>query len=125
MKSLAKIYVGIDISLKYLDIHIFPLEKSFKIANSKNAISLFLKKLTQYEVKQIAFESTGGYECHLNSELKNTNYLFWQVDPLRIKAFIISEGIRAKTDKIDARMIALFASKRESSYQTIQLTDSE
>jgi transposase len=125
MNTLPKIYVGIDVSKKYLDIHILPLEKSLRITNSKHGIKLLQKQIAQFEVGQIAFESTGGYECHLFTELKDTGYKLWQVDPKRIKAFIVSEGIKAKTDKIDARMIALFASSRQPNYQPIQLSATE
>ncbi len=125
MNTISKIYVGIDISKKYLDIHILPLEKSSRIENSKQGIEILLKLLSPYEIGQIAFESTGGYECHLIRDLKIAKHNFWQLDPKRIKAFIISEGIKAKTDKIDARMIALFAASRQPSYQPIQLSVTE
>lgn len=42
-----------------------------------------------------------------------SDYVVWRVQAKRIRAFIVSEGIKAKTDKIDARMIALLASQKQ------------
>jgi transposase len=61
-------------------------------------------------------ESSGGYENFLLKELSMQGHKTWQVDPKRIKAFITSEGIKAKSDKIDARMIALFGTQKQRSY---------
>lgn len=125
MNNIAKIYVGIDISKEHFDVHFFPIEKSFRVINSFQGVKNLIKFLAQYEVGQIVFEATGGYECHLMHELSQTSYQVWQVDPKRIKAFIISEGIKAKTDKIDARMIAQFAATKKPFYQSIKLTPTQ
>lgn len=116
MKKIADIFVGVDVSKKFLDIWLYPKNEYFKILNSDEGIQKLLQTLSMYNIKRIVCESTGGYENLLLDLCKKANYNIWQVDPKRIKAFIISEGIKAKTDRIDAKMIALFAAKKEPRY---------
>jgi transposase len=119
MKSVHKIYIGVDISKNSLDFYIYPTGKHFKIQNQQNAIECFIKSLADYDIARIACEATGGYEILLNTLLQKNGYLLWIVDPVRIKGFIISTGIKAKTDKIDAKKIAEFASKNEPNYKPL------
>ena len=94
--------------------------------NSEEGINNLFRILSQYEVGQVACEATGGYEHLMCKMLRTKKYKVWPVQPKRIKAFIESEGIKAKTDKIDAKMIALFASQKSSSYEPFQpSTDDE
>ena len=117
--TLSHIFVGIDISKKFLDVHLHPVAKDFRVANSQAGINKLIQVLSAYTVVQIVFESSGGYGYLLKQELSINNYNTWQVQPRRIRAFIISEGIKAKTDKIDAQMIALFASQKRPKYHEI------
>ncbi|HSW48319.1 MAG TPA: transposase [Candidatus Saccharimonadales bacterium] len=123
MVTLSSIDVGVDVSKKHLDIHLHQIGKSARIANSATGITELEKLLAQYNIGQVACEATGGYERLMYKTLRQANYKVWRVEPRRIKAFIASEGIKAKTDKIDAKMIALFASKKCSSYEAIELSD--
>jgi transposase len=126
MKSMvSKIFVGVDISKDFLDIHLYPLEKNFRMNNSQKGISNFVSMLGNHEVFQIACESSGGYEYLMLEELTKNNYKVWQINPRRVRAFITSEGIKAKTDKIDARMIALFASQKQPSYEQVNRPETE
>lgn len=122
--NIPQVYVGIDVSKNFLDIHIYPLEKSFNVANSKQGIESVIRKLANCEVAKIAFESTGGYE-YLLFKMMNKSFSTWRIEPKRVKAFIVSEGIKAKTDKIDARMLALFAASRTQKYQALQISVTE
>jgi transposase len=117
MKNIAKVYVGVDISKDTLDIHIYPLNKAFKIANSIFEIKKLLKELSKYNVEQIGCEATGGYEKLLAKTLEEGSLKLWVIDPRRIKGFIVSSGCKSKSDKIDARKIAEFISKNSRSYE--------
>jgi len=125
MTTLSKVYVGVDVSKNSLDIYIHPMGKFFKIANTKTAIEKFIKDLAQYEIFQITCEATGGYEKLLAKLLKNNSYSLWVVDPRRIKGFIIASGCKSKTDKIDAKKIAEFASKSPRDYEAISKTKNQ
>lgn len=117
MNKVAKIFVGVDVSKDRLDIYLARINKPFQVENTDRGFKDFVKELSRYEgIECIAFESTGGYEAKMAGALEKAGYQTWRIDPSRIKAFIRSEGIKAKTDTIDARMIALFASQKQRSY---------
>lgn len=125
MKKITKIWVGVDISKNHLDIYFHPVSKNYKIINSVEAIEQFIAKLSQYNIKRIACEATGGYEKTLASTLKKHGYSLWIIDPRRIKGFIISTGCKGKTDKIDAQKIAEFAAKNTPDYSVISKTENQ
>lgn len=119
MTTLTKIFIGVDVSKKSLDIHLNPLNKGFRIENSKKGIESLLKIFKAYDIEQIVCEASGGYEFLLCKVLTEAGYKIWCVEPKRIRAFIISEGQKVKTDKIDAKMLALFASQKQRAYTPI------
>ena len=119
MKNISQVFLGVDISKNTLDIYIHPIGKFFKIANSETDIKKFVKELAEYNVAQIACEATGGYEKLLAQLLKRSSYNLWIVDPRRIKGFIVASGCKSKSDKIDAKKIAEFASTNSPSYTVI------
>ena len=118
--SISQIFVGVDVSKNKLDVHIYPLQKAFTVSNSKEGIQKIKQQLAGQVVGQIVCEATGGYE-HLVKTLLSA----WVVEPRRIKAFIRSEGVNAKTDKIDASMLALFAAQKKPKHSPIQLSADE
>ncbi len=120
MKKITNFFVGVDVSKKWLDIYIHPKNEFFRISNCVIGINKLLQTLSAYNIERIVCESSGGYENLLLNLCAEAQYKIWQVDPKRIKAFIVSEGIKAKTDKIDAKMIALFASQKEPKYDKHQ-----
>lgn len=125
MITVSKIYVGVDISKDNLDICIEPLGKSFRIANSQEAIEKFIKKLPEYESIKIGCESTGGYEKLLDQILSKHDINLWIIDPRRIKGFIVSKNCKSKTDKIDALKIAQFTMQNCEDYKQIKKTEQE
>lgn len=125
MINVSKTFIGVDVSKNNLDIYIYPIGKSFKIANSKVAIKKFIKELINYDIAQIACEATGGYEKLLAQSLKENSYDCWIIDPRRVKGFIIASGCKSKTDTIDAQKIAEFTAKHPKGYQTINKTENQ
>lgn len=119
------VYVGIDVSKDSLDVHVHPLKGIFKIPNNVNGLQKLTCLLSKYQVKQIVCEATGGYEALLCKTLTKKGFPIWRVDPKRIKAFRISEGINPKNDKIDAYMLALFAEKKTPAYTAYRPSDDE
>lgn len=120
MNTITKNFVGVDVSKNWLDVYIYPKKYYLRVDNSESGINQLLQAFAQNNIAQLVCESSGGYEDLLIRLCSNAGYKTWRVDPKRIKAFIASEGIRAKTDKIDARMIALFASQKERSYDSVE-----
>lgn len=122
MNNLTNIYVGGDISKNYIDIHLNPIGKELRLENTQAGLKKLMKILSGYQVKQIVFEASGGYERFFEKKLIDAGFNVWIVDPKRIKAFIVSEGVKAKTDKIDAKMIALFASSKDRIYDKLKIS---
>lgn len=123
--NITQISVGVDVAKDFLDIHLHPIGKDMRVANSAEGLEKLLAKLAQYKVIQVVCESSGGYESLMLKLLKKNQYNVWRVQPHRIRAFIIGEGVKAKTDKIDARMIALFAWQKWPAYQSITPSQTE
>jgi transposase len=125
MKIITEIYIGIDISKDTCDVHMYPLNRSFTIKNSRSDMNKLLKEFSSYKIVRIACEATGGYEKLLFKVFKAHNYDLWIVDPRRIKGFIIASGCKSKTDKSDAQKIAEFAFKNVPEYSAIKKTETQ
>jgi transposase len=102
--------VGVDVSKHWLDAaaHGGPIDR---IENSRDAIIAWIEKT---HPSLVAFEPTGGYERVLQRCLRERDILFARVHPNAVVAYRKSRGIRAKTDRIDARLIAAFAAEELS-----------
>ncbi len=121
-KMVAKIFVGVDVSKDHLDIFLLPSGKHMRIKNNSDGLDYLLRRLKNLPVSRIVCEASGGYESLLVSTMSQAEYAIWRIDPKRIKAFIASEGVKAKTDSIDAAMIALFAQQKQlAEYARIKL----
>jgi transposase len=101
--------VGVDVAKDWLDIAILGDPEGLRIANTPEAVTAWLE---QARPGRVAFEPTGGYESVLRHVLREKNILFDRVHPNQIIAFRQSRGIKAKTDRIDAKSIAAFAADR-------------
>ena len=124
--NISKNFVGVDVSKNSLDVYIHPLKKSYKFTNNSDGISEFISKLYETSaIEKVACEATGGYEVAMINLLKDHNFRVWRVNPRQMNAFIKSEGIHAKTDAIDAKYIALFASQKTQNYDMVDLSKDE
>lgn len=123
MQTLSKVYIGVDVSKKNLDVHLHPINKAMRIKNDEAGIAKLINSLGKYQIEQVVFEASGGCERLLMRMLQKSNISTWRVEPRRIKGFIRSEGVYAKTDASDAKMIALFASEKKCKVTPIALTD--
>ncbi len=124
-KTLPKAFVGVDVSKDFLAVYLHPVGKHFTVNNTERGLKSLMKKLLSYEIQQVVCESSGGYEHLLLDRVEKAGYRLWHVDPKRIKSFIESEGVKFKTDKNDAKMIALFASQKHATYERVILSDDQ
>jgi transposase len=125
MDTLAKVFVGVDVSKKHLDVCIYPEGKTFKITNDKDGFEKMTKEISRYFVDIVVCEASGGYEKAMAKYVAKKGFKKWIVDPKRVKHFIAAEGVQYKTDKNDARMIALFASKAERRHEFRDRSENE
>jgi transposase len=125
MATITKGVAGVDVAKANLEVYLLPSEKKLTVTNTQAGIKKMLPVLKKHDIKRVVFESTGGYEQLLFHALEKANFEPWRVEPRRIKAFIASEGIKAKTDTIDAKMIARFGIEKEPSYSNKKSSQSE
>jgi len=102
-------YVGIDISKRYFDLYSLPQGKQHHFENTPEGIRRCLEVLTETKPVLIVMESTGGYEVALATELYLAGLTLAVVNPRQIRSFARAVGQMAKTDKLDAKIIARFA----------------
>lgn len=114
-----KIYIGIDVSKSALDVFIFPNRKYMSFPNDGAGIKRLIKKIQLFSNTLTIMESTGGYEAPLAYALNEQELPVSVVNPRQIRDFAKALGKLAKTDKIDAETIALFASKVEPKPQIV------
>ena len=108
-----RVYIGIDISQDNLDIADYPDEQIWKHKNSHGGIAKTVAKLKGLNPKLIVMEATGGLETPLRQALDQAGLPVAVINPRRIRDFARSMGILAKTDKLDAKIMAYFAAKIE------------
>jgi transposase len=101
--------VGIDVSKSTLDVHLDPEQRRLKVSNSSAGFAELLPKLPSPGTCRIVVEATGGYERRLIAELVAAGHFVSVVNPRQVRDFAKAHGILAKTDRIDARVIARFA----------------
>jgi transposase len=99
--------VGIDVSKKYLDIFDEGLGVPERIANATQAITQIAARW-RCDVL-VVFEATGVYDLELREALSQAGIRFARINPARARDFARASGQLAKTDPIDARMLAAFA----------------
>jgi transposase len=101
--------VGIDISKHRLDLARFPQGDSFSVAYTDTGLAKMLKRLQGWAPQIILLEATGGYEYGVVAALVAASLAPVLINPRQVRDFARSLGILAKTDKIDARVLAEFA----------------
>lgn len=102
------INVGVDTGKDSLDIHIRPLDEYFKVSNNKKGIGDAIKRLRKFDIERVVIESTGRYEAEFVAACAKADIPFSVVNPVHVKRFAGAIGRRAKTDKLDAALIAQF-----------------
>ena len=108
-----EIYIGIDVSMDTLDMAAYPTGQIWQYKNSKSGIAKTVSKLKGIGPKLIVMEATGGFEQALKNALDEAELAVAVVNPKRIRDYGRSLGELAKTDKLDAKVMAHFAAKME------------
>jgi transposase len=106
-----KVYVGIDVSKAKLDVAVEPQEQTWQADNTGAGIASLVKRLGRLKPALIVVEATGGYEAHLVEALCAAGLPVARVNPGRVRKFAQGMNWLAKTDKIDARLLARFGEK--------------
>jgi len=102
------IYVGIDVSQARLDIHVRPSGEAFAVARDGKGLEELVDRLRVLSPRLIAIEATGGFETIVAAATAGAGLPLVVVNPAQVRHFAQAIGKRAKTDPIDAAVIALF-----------------
>jgi transposase len=105
-----KCTAGIDVSKSWLDAHVLPAGQSLRVPNASEGIRKLKRWLVNLDVELVVVEATGKWHRELCRSLVASAIAVSVTDPYRSRMFARSQGIAAKTDRIDARMLALFGS---------------
>lgn len=101
-------WIGIDVSKATLDVYIRPLGKALKVANTELGIGELVEKLKSYDLNIIVIEATGGLETELIIQLQAALLPVALINPRQGRDFAKATGKLAKTDAIDAQILAHF-----------------
>ncbi|RSB58428.1 IS110 family transposase [Rhizobium pisi] len=102
------VVVGIDVSKDRLDVHVLPSGKSFAVANDDESLDGLAARLLSLKADVVALEATGGYEMLAAAALSGAGLAVIVINPAQVRAYANALGKRAKTDPIDAEVIAAF-----------------
>ena len=109
MMASKTVFVGIDVSKDRLDVHVRPLGTGFSVSNDAAGYAALVAHLRPLRVKRIVLEATGHYERALWLALTEAGLVAAVVNPRQVREFARASGRLAKTDRLDAAVIAHFA----------------
>lgn len=101
-------FVGIDVSKATLDLDCLPVSAAQQFSNDAHGIDALVSLLKGSGVERIVLEATGGYETAVAVALAAVGLPVVVMNPKRVRDFAKASGVLAKTDRIDARVLALF-----------------
>jgi transposase len=102
-------FVGIDVSKNHLDVHIRPTGDSFRVTYDDAGLVTLVEHVRPFAPAVLVLEASGGYEVTVAATLASAALPVAVVNPRQIRDFARATGQLAKTDTLDARILALFA----------------
>jgi len=103
------LFVGIDVAKDTLDVAVRPTAETWQVANEAAGINVLVAQLGSIAPALVVLEATGGFEGPLLAALAVAAVPAVRVNPRQVRAFAQAIGLLAKTDRIDARVLAHFA----------------
>ncbi|WP_371365817.1 IS110 family transposase [Pseudomonas sp. QL9] len=112
-------WVGIDVAKDSLAVWLRPQGKSFSVSNDEAGHQQLIALLAEDKPARIVLEATGGYETPVMFALSRANHAISRLNPVRVRAFATAMGKQAKTDPIDAAVLAHLAQTLEEAPSTV------
>lgn len=106
---MTNIFVGIDISKAELEVACSHHNKSTKHRNTPEGIAALIGELKTISPRLVLMEATGGYEKELTRALESSGIAVSVINPRQVRDFARATGLLAKTDNLDARILARYA----------------
>jgi transposase len=102
-------FVGIDVAKNSMEVAVYEGKEHWEYANDENGLAKLMANIKRLAPTLVVMEATGGYEITVAAELQSRGYPVAVMNPRVIRDFAKSMGILAKTDLLDARVIARYA----------------
>lgn len=102
-------FIGIDVARDRLDVHVLPGGKRFFVTRDAKGLAVLIRRIRKHETPLVCLEATGGYEMDVVSALADGGLHTVVMNPRQVRDFAKATGRLAKTDRLDAEMIAAFA----------------
>jgi transposase len=102
-------FVGIDVAKEHLDVHVCPTDVAFRVAHDEAGLAILRDRLVTLAPTLVVMEATGGHEATVVAELAGAGLPVVVINPRQIRNYARATGQLAKTDALDARIIAKFA----------------
>jgi transposase len=99
---------GIDVSQEWLDVHVLPAGQSLRVANTEAGIRQLKRLLLSLGTDLAIVEPTGRWHRLVQRSLHADGIVVAEVNPFRVRSFARAEGILAKNDRLDAKVLAMF-----------------
>ena len=106
-------YVGIDVSKTELVVAVRPSSESFTLAYHRAGLKQLVGRLGELKPKLVVVEATGGLQRQVVAALWTGGIAVAAVNPSWVRSYARGGGLLAKTDRIDARLLALFAQREQ------------
>ena len=103
------LFIGLDVAKAQLDVHVRPTGETFVLPHDEVGLTTLVDRVRTLAPTLIALEATGGYEATVAAILASAGLPVAVVNPRQIRDFARATGLLAKTDLLDARVIAHFA----------------
>lgn len=100
--------IGIDVSKARLDVALLPAGEYFSVANDESGVGELVEALKAREISLVVLEATGGYEALAAGTLAQAGLAVAVVNPRQVREFAKASGLLAKTDRLDAQVLARF-----------------
>jgi transposase len=104
-------YVGIDVSKDRLDVAVLGYERMWQVNNTSQGIAQLVEWMQDLQPELIVVEATGGYQRSAVEALFRAGLAVAVVNPARVRQFARACGLLAKTDKLDAQVLAVFGQR--------------
>ncbi len=111
MATSSEVYVGIDVSKGRLDVAVLGENQEKQVCNSQAGIKELVRWMLELQPKLIVVEATGGYQRSVVDALFYAELSVAVVNPARVRQFARACGLLAKTDKLDAQVLAVFGQR--------------
>lgn len=104
----APVFIGIDVSKEWVDVAVRSTGETWRVSQDQEGVDALMHQCQSLNPQCVVMEATGGYEMPLSTALAAAGIPVAVINPRQVRDFARSQGKLAKTDRIDAAVIAHF-----------------